>query len=106
MNLKLNRSAFLQWLFYDWKFNVICPVVNEHVRNFEMGSPNYDGREGSSVTFPSAGSWIPFMILNQYCYYFLSVVQVFDYFEASLSADLIQGVNINYGSRGDKWGEE
>lgn len=42
------------------------------------------------------------MILNQYDYYFLSMVQVFDYFEASLSADLMLGVNINYGSKGDK----
>lgn len=46
------------------------------------------------------------LILNQYSYYYLSVVQVFDYFGASLSTDLMLGVNINCGSRGDKWGEE
>lgn len=59
-----------------------------------------------AVKAAASGYWILFMILNQYGYYFLSVVQVFDYFEASLSADRMLGVNINYGSRGDKWGEE
>lgn len=34
------------------------------------------------------------------------MVQIFKYFEASLSADLMPGVNINYVSRVDKWGEE